>query len=377
MEDHARAGKLVNLYHTNGQFTSAITARTTFGIDTESNIGADTDDKFTLCAKNIVKSFSKRNSWNIYIIYLLQKFPRLHLFLAEKLKINYVDECIMDNVSYLDALLLQGIAEREKLQHGGQGKKYQDFLQSLVAAKFARDAKITKKKSEDTNGSEPHTDKARPERLLTHEEVMAQLLTILFAGFDMTTSALQFCLYHLAVHPEIQNKVYKEIQELVHSEEPTHEEITKLVYMDQVINESMRLLPAVGIIGRTARETRSYGDITIPAGSSVYMSINRIHKDPKNFPDPEKFDPNRFSDEEKAKRDPLAFAPFGWGPRSCIGSRLVAQELKIALVYILRKVSFEVNEKTVPKKGEELEIFFSTQLTRVARPIQLQPTLRK
>ena len=165
------------------------------------------------------------------------------------------------------------------------------------------------------------------------------------------------------------------MQEVVDSEHPTYEEISKLHYMEQVINETMRLLPPVSIVGRDAIETKTYGDITVPDGSTVYLAIKEIHKDPKHYPNPEVFDPERFNEEEKAKRDPFAFMPFGVGPRICIGSRLAMQELKTVLVHILRKVRFELNETTVPKKGEELKIIYF-ELPKPMYTIQIQVRLR-
>ncbi|GFS00976.1 cytochrome P450 [Elysia marginata] len=373
-EEHAHAGKLVNMYHLAGQYTSAITARTAFGLHTESNIGRDSDDRFTYCAKNIVKIWT--SNWQRYFVLFLERFPKLHCFMAQKLKLNFVDECNKDSMVYFNALLEQAIEEREKVQRGGRSKDYQDFLQNLVAAKVARDVKVAKGTPEFTNHPEVGTAAVRPEHILTHEEVLAQSLIILFAGFEMTTTALQYTFYQLAAHPKLQEKVCQEIQEVVHSEQPTHEELGKLRYMDQVINESMRLLPPVAIVGRDAKETRTYGDVTIPAGSTIYLAIMAIHRDPKHYPDPDRFDPDRFSEKEKAKRNPLAFAPFGYGPRLCIGSRLVLQKMKIALVHALRKFTFEVNDKTIPRKGEEPEVYYSVQLSRFIRPIQLQVKVR-
>ena len=145
--------------------------------------------------------------------------------------------------------------------------------------------------------------------------------------------------------------------------------------MEQVLNETLRMFPPVTIITRMAHESRTYGGVTIPAGAGVSVPIREIHRDPTHYPDPELFDPERFNEENKAKRHPLAFMPFGWGPRLCIGMRLAYLELKTALVQVLRKVEVELNSTTVPRKGEDITLNF-VLFPRPNDPIKLAVKLR-
>lgn len=150
-----------------------------------------------------------------------------------------------------------------------------------------------------------------------------------------------------------QEKVFEEISSIVKNETPTNEELNSLAYTEQVINETLRMYPPVSIVQRMAKETRTYNGITIPKGTMVQIPYFYIMSDPKSFPDPQKFDPNRFSQEEKEKRDPLSFSAFGHGPRLCLGMRLALLELKQGLVHVLRKLRVVLNENTEPKKGSD------------------------
>lgn len=374
IEEKARTGQLVRIYHLVGQYTSSIIARTAFGLHTEDGIGQEIDDKFTHCAKHIFKQWPSK--FQRYVVLHLTRMKWLHKLLAKTFKIAYVDQCSSESRDYLAAAVSNVLEQREQIHREGKDDMYRDFLQSMVTAKVAGDDELSKANRSVPNRSESHTtESARQKKTLTHYEVIAQSFIILTAGFETTATSIQFSLYMLAVHPQIQEKVYEEIQEVVQAERPSHDELAKLQYMDRVINETMRVLPSVTAMSRDTNETRTYGDITIPAGATIILPIREIHRDPKHWPNPEKFDPDRFTEEEKAKRDPLAFSPFGWGPRLCIGSRLALQEMKILLVYILRKFILEVNEKTVPRKGEKPRILYQ-ELPRVDPPILLQARLR-
>ena len=173
-----------------------------------------------------------------------------------------------------------------------------------------------------------------------------------------------------------QERVFHEILDIVEHENPTHEELAKLLYLEQVVNETLRMFPPLPFITRDARESRTYGTVTIPAGSAVYIPITEVHRDPTHYPDPEVFDPDRFNEENKAKRNPMAFMPFGQGPRICIGMRLAYLELKTALVKVLRKVKVELDDTTVPRKSEDITMNYQA-FPRPEKPIELAVKLRE
>ncbi|KAH9490253.1 hypothetical protein Btru_035050 [Bulinus truncatus] len=364
LEKLARKKDFLPVKHITGQYTSEIIARTGFGLETHC-LGQE-DDEFTHMSKTIIKI---RNPVMNTIMMVLLFLPSLHRFLVKTLGIELFDQVNMTADRYFNHVLKKTVSDRQDM--GRRGEKIpKDLLQSLIHAKELGD-----RETEELNEvarSESWDDLPKN---MSEEELMGQSMLILFAGFETTSTTLQFCLYLLAQHPDVQEKVYQEIQAVVTSDNPTYEEVNRLTYMEQVLNETLRLYPPLPIITRKASETRTYGDVTIPKGAWVMVTLDLVMKDTKHFPEPDKFDPERFSEENVSKRDALSFMPFGNGPRLCVGMRLAYLELKMALVHVLRKVKVELNDKTEPRVGERPKVKFHVILV-VEPPIRLALTLR-
>nr|KAI8762865.1 cytochrome P450 3A41-like [Biomphalaria glabrata] len=362
LETYARDDQLVPMKHVMSQFTSEIIARTALSLRTDC-LGKK-DDEFLTYSQKIFKIHSKLMN---FIMLSMMMFPWLHKFVVKKLKVTLFDSVDENADKYFQTVLNSIVEERKLLT--SQGKQhYTDLLQNLLLAQQAGENQISDGKSTESWDNLPKT--------MSHEELMGQVMLIIFAGFDTTASTLQMCFYRLAKNPEIDRKVFEEIEKVVSSDIPTYEEIQQLKYMEQVLNETLRLHPPAPIVSRRAAETRTYGSITIPKGAGVTIPVDMIMRDPKHYPDPEKFDPDRFTEENVAQRDPMTFIPFGYGPRQCIGMRLAYIELKYCLVHVLRKVKFELNERTEPKPDGEIKTSFQGIIV-LDKPIQLAVKARK
>ncbi|GFO10692.1 cytochrome p450 3a4-like [Plakobranchus ocellatus] len=378
-EKCARTDTHVKLLHTTGQYSTSIIAKTAFGLQADS-IGEEEDDHFTYWAKNF---FKKRSKLSFFFVLFLMRFRKFRSFLINDLRLDYPDACTKGSFTYFGAVLEDAIKEREKSERMGSRHQHNDFLQSLVSIKVATDAANTKSLSGDVKNGlsdapaslEAKNIPAVPKKTITTEEVIAQSIFTILAAYETTSTTLHFCLFSLAENPDIQEKVFQEISEVVEHDDPSQEELSRLHYLEQVIKETLRLYPPVSSVSRQAYEDRTYGNITIPAGAAVLIPIREIQRDPAIYPDPETFDPERFNEENRAKRNPLAFIPFGQGPRLCIGMRLAYLELKTALVQILRKVRVELSETTVPRKGEKIAMTY-IGFPRPEKPILLAVKLR-
>ena len=128
-------------------------------------------------------------------------------------------------------------------------------------------------------------------------------------------------------------------------------------YMDMVIDETLRMYPPASRLDRVASNDYEYEGIKIKKGQVVGVAIYAMHHDPDLYPNPEKFDPNRFSDENKKNRESVAFLPFGAGPRNCIGMRFALIEIKLLLASILSKYRFLPCDKT-----PVIQLFFNFSL---------------
>lgn len=181
------------------------------------------------------------------------------------------------------------------------------------------------------------------------DEVKAQLITWLLAGYQTSSNTLAFTAYHLAMDADVQERLRCEVEIGVQTyrDLALYDLVNEIEYLDCVINESMRLCPPLHIFDRKCEETCEINErLTIPSGMDVIVPIYALHHDPDAWPDPEVYDPERFRGPAKDTRHPFQFLPFGAGPRNCIGMKYVMMEMKVALVRILRKFKFVRSPET-------------------------------
>lgn len=264
----------------------------------------------------------------------LQTFKKL----ARKLHIK----SIRDDV----ALFFMKVV-RETVEYREKNKvQRNDFMDILI-----------KLKNKDT------TDKSEA---ITFNELAAQSYVFFLAGFETSSTMLTFCLYELALNPVIQEKARNVIREAYkkHNGCFTYEMLMNMPYIDQVLQgdfcshqmlctlyalilihsniETLRKYPPVAILDRKSESDYqvSATNLTIEKGVKVLIPILAIQHDPKYYPNPEKFDPDRFEIEEVKKRNPMTWLPFGDGPRNCIGIRFGMMQARIALVTLLNNFEF-------------------------------------
>ncbi|KAL3884432.1 hypothetical protein ACJMK2_024571 [Sinanodonta woodiana] len=189
-------------------------------------------------------------------------------------------------------------------------------------------------------------------RHLTRDETMAHLYAILVEAFATGKALIEFLTYELAMHTDIQENVRREIYKtLGDKENPTYEDLHSLKYLDMVINETLRIHPIAPGVQRTCSEDCVIDGIQFKKGFIVRIMTCTIYNDPKIYPDPEKFIPERFSEERRSDRHPFAFLPFGHGPRICPGYKFTMAETKIFVIKLLRKFRVDISSQTeIPLK---------------------------
>jgi cytochrome P450 len=185
-----------------------------------------------------------------------------------------------------------------------------------------------------------------------------EVMTLFLAGHETTAIALSWACYLIAQNPHIEAKLAEELQTVLGGRVPTPEDLSRLHYTDMVLKETMRLYPAVWGIGRRALEDCELGGYRIPAGSNVFILQWRTQRDARFFPDPDRFDPERWRDDPvRAGKIPrFAYFPFGGGPRVCVGASFAMMEATLLLAMIQQKFHLEI----VP--GHPIEIFASVTL---------------
>jgi cytochrome P450 len=177
---------------------------------------------------------------------------------------------------------------------------------------------------------------------MTDQQLRDEAITLFLAGHETTALALAHTVYLLSLHPGVERRLRDELDAVLGDRLPTAADAKKLVYAERVIKEAMRLYPPAWTTGREVLEEVEIGGYRIPEGSQLLMSQWVVHRDPRFFPDPEAFDPDRW-EPERAKAIPrYAYFPFGGGPRVCIGNHFAMLEATLILALLVRRYHFEL-----------------------------------
>jgi cytochrome P450 len=186
---------------------------------------------------------------------------------------------------------------------------------------------------------------------MDNKQLRDEVMTVFVAGHETTANALSWTLYLLARHNDVLKNCIREIDNVLKGKIPDAGNLQELHYLTRVIDESMRLYPPAWVIGRKTIKPDVIGGHRIPAGHNILISPFALHRDSRFFPDPMRFDPDRFTPEEIKKRPKFSYIPFGGGPRICIGNNFAMMEMQVVLSMILQKFIPENNStsKVIPE----------------------------
>ena len=345
------SGKEVDLKDLFGCLTMDVIAKCAFAVD--SNAHEDANSPFVVNAKAFF-SFSR---WRLAIAVAI---PR---FLRSLLGISFFNK---EPLQFLEGLARTLIQERRRhgSTGGGGSSGYTDFLQLLL------DAGTQSQEQSQSNEQVAETEKldddedarlqaataatASGKKTLTDDEIVANIILVLVAGYETTASLLTYACYSLACNPDMQQRLRQEVT-ACHTLD--YETVMKLPYLDAVVSESLRMYPPVLRVERQVSDKTGYtydgGDkdgkrkrIHMPHGSAVILPIYAMHHMKELFPDPESFLPQRFLPENKDSIVPYSFVPFVMGPRNCIGMRFALLEAKLTLATLMTGYRFSVCSKT-------------------------------
>lgn len=236
-------------------------------------------------------------------------------------------------------LLLDGIYHWTKMASDelNQKKRLNDFTRQMIQRR-----RLIHKSSNNNNerkclldymieisDSNPH---------FGEEDIVNEACTFMLAGQDSVGAAVAFTLFLLAQNPDCQERCHLELEQIFDSSNraPSMGDLREMRYMEMCIKEALRLYPSVPLIARKLGEEVRLGNHTLPAGSNIFICPYATHRLAHIYPDPEKFQPERFSPENSEHRHPYAFIPFSAGPRYCIGNRFAIMEIKTIVSRLLR-----------------------------------------
>jgi cytochrome P450 len=257
-----------------------------------------------------------------------------------------------DVIEYLERIIRNIIAQRKS--DDSKRSSYKDLLQLLMeAAKNEKKIETTDEEVPDTESHHGHDDKSLEEsaytqpskHMMSDDEVIANALIVLAAGYETTATLLTYASYSLAKNQDVQDRLRDEIKKIYEGagNKIKYEDLSSIPYLDAVITETLRMYPPVIRTERCCTRDHSMEAIIdgkkvklyIKEGDNIRFPTYAIHHDPNNYPEPEKFKPERFLEENRHKLIPYTYLPFGAGPRNCIGMRFALLEAKLALAKTL------------------------------------------
>jgi cytochrome P450 len=191
---------------------------------------------------------------------------------------------------------------------------------------------------------------------LTDGEIRDEIMTMFLAGHETTASSIAWTWILLDQYPQVEEELFREVNSQLQNWPPTKDDIIKLKYTIQVVEEALRLYPPVYIVSRRAEKEDEMGGFRIPEKSTVFFSPYILHRDERFWSDPEQFDPDRFSHANKAKIRPYTYLPFIEGPRKCLGYHFAMLESPLILAAVARNFRLRL----VP--GQDIQPYFSITL---------------
>jgi cytochrome P450 len=317
-----RAGATLDIAGEMTQLTLAIVGKTLFGADVEGEAG-DIGSAITDCINAFSVAVLPFGEW-------LDHLPLPHTLRFRRARAR------------LDATVYRIIAE-----HRASGVDRGDLLSMLLAAR-------------DTEGDgTPMTD------LQLRDETM----TIFIAGHETTANLLTWTWYLLGAHPQVESRLHDELATVLGGRPPGAADAERLTYARMVIAESMRLFPPAWILGRRAIADCTVGGHEIPARGIVLLSQYVAHRNPRWYPEPERFDPERWTPEAAAQRPKFAYYPFGAGSRVCIGEQFALLEATLVLATLAQRwrLRLEPGHPVVPQARITLRPRYGMRMILSAR----------
>ncbi|GJQ70345.1 hypothetical protein Trydic_g22779 [Trypoxylus dichotomus] len=302
------------------QFTSDNVATCAFGIDGKAF--EDPNSKFWIVGRKALNP-SFILSLKLLIIFLFPSCIRL-------LSVRFVPQ---DAAEYFKSIV------RNTLQYRKENNIVKnDFLDSIMQIKFKPD--------------EPR---------LTTDDIVAHAVSFFGDGFETSSIALSFLLYDVAANPDVQQKLRDEINDFIksHGSSLTYDVIQDMNYLDCALSESLRLHPPASFLSKTCTtnfifppSNKISKEVMVEKDTPIIIPVYSLHHDSKYFPSPEKFDPDRFLESNKANIIRGSYLPFGEGPRLCVGIKFAILQVKAGAIALIRNFDIRVNKKT----KEPLEI---------------------
>ncbi|XP_014488133.1 PREDICTED: probable cytochrome P450 6a14 [Dinoponera quadriceps] len=321
LESKVHTENVIEIKDMLARYSTDIIMSTAFGI--KSNCLVEPNNEFRRWGKKI---FEVKAFWNALMVFVPQIMDLFSLPSTDRGVSKFFTKLFQDNVEY-------------RQTHNIVRHDFMNLLIQLMEKGYVEpddDKDIADQSSANMNK-------------LTMLEAAAQAFVFFLAGFETSSTTATYSLYELALNQNIQDKVRREIDETLKKHgELTYEAVNEMTYLHKVVQETLRKYPPVPILNRicTKEILLPTTNIQIPEGTQITIPVLGVQRDPSIYPDPEKFDPERFNVDQVATRHPYAYLPFGEGPRVCIGTRFGYVQTKVGIISLLSKFKFKLHSQT-------------------------------
>ncbi|XP_059491239.1 cytochrome P450 9e2-like isoform X2 [Neocloeon triangulifer] len=316
-----------------GRLFTDIIGSTSFGIKCNSIKNPDND------FRRMVKKLLGANFIQVIKLVIVMFLPEI----AMKFKLGFLDKEVTE---FFKKLTKDMVEKRKK-----DGIVRRDFLQLLIELKDKGSVAIDEDdEDKHLNVSNDNASSKTPFKF-DDLDLAAQTTVFFLAGFETSSTLICFALLELAMNPDVQRKAQLEIDECLAQNDGkvTYEALRGITYLEWILKETLRKYPPASVHGRVC--TKKYvipdTDVTVEKGMIIAIPNHALQNDPKYFADPDRFDPERFGDEELMKKNQYIYTPFGEGPRQCIGNRFAMLQSQLALFTFLRKYTVGKCSKTI------------------------------
>ncbi|XP_017040711.1 probable cytochrome P450 6a21 [Drosophila ficusphila] len=326
--EYVKKNEIVEVKELLARFTTDVIGTCAFGIECSSL--KDPEAEFRVMGR---RSLTEQRLGAIGIGFV-NSFPNLARRLHMKMTAEPIEKFFM-------RIVRETVAFREQ-----NNVRRNDFMDQLIDLK--NNQLMTSETGENVN--------------LTIEQIAAQAFVFFAAGFETSSTTMGFALYELAQHQDVQDRMRKEILEICQKNngELSYESVKDLVYLDQVISETLRLYTVLPVLNRECLEDFVVPDnpkYVIKKGMPILIPCGAMHRDEKLYPNPDTFNPDNFSPERVKERDSVEWLPFGDGPRNCIGMRFGQMQTRIGLALLIKEFKFSVCDQTTIPMIYDKEMF--------------------
>ncbi|XP_021957659.1 cytochrome P450 9e2 [Folsomia candida] len=353
-QEISRNGEEMDLTLIYSKFTMEVIATAVCGMDSQA-FASKEPSLFEKMGARLQFSFG---IFKIFQLILILMAPKL----ANLCRLSLLEREVQD---FFALAIKSSIHDRQ-----AKNEKRNDFIQLMLEARegklkteenelssFEKDAIIKEDKSSEES-------KLSANELMNDDVIAANAVLFILGGYDTTQSVLLFCAYALALNPDVQDKLRAEVDTVLEENDNqfSYDSLNRMTYLEMVINETLRFYPPMMTDRGCTKEYKVPGtEFVLKKGQGIIIPVYGLHHDAEYFPEPDKFDPERFSPENKSKINQYAYVPFGVGPRNCIGMRFALAEVKVAISHLVHNFRIE------PSKKIKIPVKFTA--TNVLKPV--------